>query len=156
LESVVLGGGCRFELETLVHQAAIAKREQHEDLAAMLTPLVFVGCGVWIGVLSLANVRQRAEEIGILRAIGWRSWQIMGLFLGKAVILGLMGAVLGYVTGFAVTSAFAGGALDQSLLFDRQLLIMTLLLAPLLSALASWIPALTAARSDPAVILQGN
>src|SRR5690606_9106862 len=102
------------------------------------------------------NVRQRAEEIGILRAIGWQSWQIMGLFLGKAVILGLMGAVLGYVVGFAVTVAWNGGSLDQNQLFDRQLLLLALILAPLLSALASWIPALTAARNDPAVILQGN
>lgn len=137
-------------------QAALAKLEQHEDLAALLTPLVLLGCGVWIAVLSLANVRQRAEEIGILRAIGWRSWQIMGLFLGKAVILGLVGAVLGYIAGFAVTVAWNGGALDQSQLFDQRLLVATLFMAPLLSALASWIPALTAARNDPAVILQGN
>jgi ABC-type lipoprotein release transport system permease subunit len=137
-------------------QAALDKLRQHEDLAALLAPLVIVGCGAWIGVLSLANVRQRAEEIGILRAIGWRSWQIMKLFLGKAVILGLMGAVLGYVVGFAVTVAFGGSSLDQSQLFNRQLLLMTLLLAPLLSAIASWIPALMAARNDPAVILQGN
>lgn len=137
-------------------EAALAKLEQHEDLAALLTPLVLLGCGVWIAVLSLANVRQRAEEIGILRAIGWRSWQIMGLFLGKAVILGLMGAVIGYACGFAVTVAWNGGSLDQTQLFDRWLLFATLVLAPLLSALASWIPALTAARNDPAVILQGN
>ena len=137
-------------------QAALAKLQQHEDLAAMLTPLILVGSGVWIGLLSLANVRQRSEEIGILRAIGWRSWQIMGLFLGKAVILGLMGAVLGYVAGFAVMVAWNGGSLDQSQLFNGELLMLTLLAAPLLSALASWIPALTAARNDPAVVLQGN
>jgi putative ABC transport system permease protein len=138
------------------HQAALAKREQHEDLAAILTPLVFVACGMWIGFLSLANVRQRAEEIGILRAIGWRSPQIMGLFLGKAVILGLMGAVLGYAVGFAATAAFNGGVLEQTQLFNQWLLLAALLLAPILSAVASWIPALTAARNDPAVILQGN
>ncbi len=135
-------------------QAAVAKLEQHEDLAAMLTPLVFVGCGLWIAVVTLANVRQRAEEIGILRAIGWRSGQIMGLFLGKAVILGLLGAVLGYLAGFAVTAAWNGGHWDQSLLYNRQLLLMTVILAPLLSAVASWLPALSAARNDPAAILQ--
>lgn len=137
-------------------QAAAAKLQQHEDLAALLTPLILLGCGVWIAVLSLANVRQRTEEIGILRAIGWQSWQIMGLFLGKAVILGLVGAILGYMAGFAVTALWNGGALDQTQLFDSRLLLATLLAAPLLSAVASWIPALTAARNDPAVILQGS
>lgn len=138
------------------HQAALAKRRQHEELAAILTPLVFVACGVWIGFLSLANVRQRSEEIGILRAIGWRSWQIMQLLLGKAVILGLIGAVLGYAVGFAFTAAWNGGTYDQTQLFNQWLLAIALVLAPLLSAVASWIPALTAARTDPAVILQGN
>ena len=137
-------------------QAALGKLQQHEDLAAVLTPLVFVACGVWIGVLSLANVRQRAEEIGILRAIGWRSGQIMGLFLGKAMILGLVGAVLGYGAGLAITAAFSGGTWDPSQLFNSGLLVSALLLAPVLSAVASWLPALTAARNDPAVILQGN
>jgi ABC-type lipoprotein release transport system permease subunit len=60
------------------------------------------------------------------------------------------------MAGFAVTAAWNGGALDQSQLFDQRLLLGTLLVAPLLSALASWLPALTAARNDPAVILQGN
>ena len=54
----------------------------------------------------------------------------MGLFLGKAMILGLMGAVLGYGVGFAVTAAFNGGALDQFQLFNSWLLLCVLLLAP--------------------------
>ncbi len=138
------------------HQVALENLKQHEDLASLLTPLVFLGCGVWIAGLSLVNVRQRSEEIGILRAIGWRSRQIMGLFLGKAVILGLVGAILGYVLGFVGIAAWGNGALDQSQLFNQWFLAGTLLLAPLLSAVASWIPALTAAKNDPAIVLQGQ
>lgn len=138
------------------HVAAVTKLQQHESLAKFLTPLIFVASGVWVGFLSLANVRQRSGEIGILRAIGWRSWQIMSLFLVKALILGLVGAVLGYAVGFAVAVSWSGGAFEQNQLFNPMWLVLALVLAPLLSALAAWIPALTAARNDPAVILQGN
>lgn len=140
----------------LNHMAAITKLEQHEALATVLTPLILIACGVWIGFLSLTNVRQRAEEIGILRAIGWRSWQIMALFLVKSVIVGFAGAIIGYAVGFAVAVATSGGIFEQNQLFNPLWLVMVLILAPLLSALATWIPALTAARNDPAVILQGN
>lgn len=140
----------------LNHVAAVTKLEQHEALATVLTPMIFVACGVWIGFLSLTNVRQRAAEIGILRAIGWRASQIMSLFLVKALILGVVGAVLGYAVGFAVAVALSGGVFEQSQLFNPLWLVLALVLAPLLSALATWIPALTAARNDPAVILQGN
>ena len=54
----------------------------------------------------------------------------MGLVLGKALILGVIGAVLGYVAGFAVSVAFHGGAFDQNQLFDRGLLMIALFLAP--------------------------
>ena len=80
----------------------------------------------------------------------------MGLFLGKAAILGLMGAVLGFAVGLAFMVASNGGSFDSSQLYDHRLVLATLLLAPLLSIIASWIPAVTAARNDPAVILQGN
>ena len=39
-------------------------------------------------------------------------------------------------------------------LFDLQLLLTVLAAAPVLSAVASWLPALLAAQQDPAVILR--
>jgi predicted lysophospholipase L1 biosynthesis ABC-type transport system permease subunit len=76
-------------------------RAEREALAAVLVPVVMVGSGVWIGLLALANVRDRRGEIGILRALGLRSRQILLIFLGKAVATGLAGACLGYVAGRA-------------------------------------------------------
>jgi ABC-type lipoprotein release transport system permease subunit len=38
--------------------------------------------------------------------------------------------------------------------FEPRWLLLTVLLAPVLAALASWMPALLAARQDPAVTLQ--
>ena len=48
-------------------------RGEREALAAVLVPVVLVGSGIWIGLLALANVRDRRGEIGLLRALGLRS-----------------------------------------------------------------------------------
>lgn len=41
------------------------------------------------GVLSL-RVLERRREIGVMRAIGASSWQVIRLFVGEGVLLGLI------------------------------------------------------------------
>ncbi len=133
-----------------------ALRAQQERFAAWLAPAVILGAAALIGLLMLANVRERRAEIGILRAIGYSSRQVVTVFLAKAALLGTAGAVLGFISGFAVgltagePSGINGMARE---LFDPRLFFLTLLAAPLLASTASWIPALLAARQDPAAIL---
>ncbi|QDV16581.1 Macrolide export ATP-binding/permease protein MacB [Gimesia panareensis] len=131
--------------------------ERHASFAAILVPLVVLGCGAWIGFLSLENVRRRATEIGILRAIGVRSSQVFGIFIIKALLIGLVGALIGYFVGYwvGVTWGDLPAAVDPSqVLFSGRWLLLSLVFAPLLASLSSWIPALLAARQDPATILQ--
>ncbi|MEA2062133.1 MAG: FtsX-like permease family protein [Gemmatimonadota bacterium] len=132
-------------------------RAERESLAAWLIPLVLIGCAVWIGLLALGNVRQRRGEIGILRAIGLRAGQIFLVFLTKAFMLGVAGAVLGYAAGFMVglvSGELSPGLESAGRLFDPLLLTMVLVFAPLLTVMASYIPALLAARQDPAEVLR--
>ena len=85
--------------------------------------------------------------------------QILLIFLGKAILIGLIGAVVGYAAGFGF--GIAMGTLPDtadvwSQLFAPELLLATLLIAPAIAALASWIPAVLASRQDPAMILQAD
>jgi ABC-type antimicrobial peptide transport system permease subunit len=89
--------------------------------------------------------------------LGLRSGQILLIFLGKAVLLGLFGGVLGYAAGFAMGLAAgeSGSGIGAAWrLFHPGLFFMVVLTAPLLAGLASWVPALVAARIDPAEILR--
>ncbi|MEX0718594.1 MAG: ABC transporter permease [Planctomycetaceae bacterium] len=133
-----------------------AVQNQREAFAAVLVPLVLIGAAAWIGFLALANVRQRASEIGILRAIGFRSAQILAIFLGKALLVGLLGAAIGYAAGFAIALFWGDPPGGAEAVFTLQWLLLAILVAPILSVIASWIPALMAARQDPAVVLQGE
>lgn len=134
-------------------------RGEREALAAILVPVVVVGSGVWLGLLALANVRDRRGEIGILRALGLRSRQILCIFLGKAVVVGVAGAALGYVVGRAIGAAWRespGGPPLTIAFLDARLLVLVLIAAPLLAALASWLPAMIATQQDPAEVLRAE
>ena len=131
-----------------------------EALAAWIIPLVVVGCVVWVGMLALGNARERRGEVGILRAIGLRSRQILAVFLTKAVLVGLAGGAVGYAIGFGVAAAWdareaaGAGVVGLAALFSAGLLAGAVILAPLLTAAASLVPAVLAARQDPAVVLR--
>ncbi|MHC4199766.1 MAG: FtsX-like permease family protein, partial [Planctomycetota bacterium] len=103
------------------------------------------------------NVRERRAEIGILRALGLRSRQILLVFLGKAIMIGLVGAVAGYLAGWIGGALWAGGpegAVSLAALFDPRALVLALVAAPVLSGLAGWLPAVAAAQADPAEVLR--
>lgn len=132
-------------------------RRQQEQFAATLVPVVFTGCLVSIGFLAFANVRERRAEIGILRAIGYRSRQIFALFLGKAAVLGVTGAGAGYLAGSVLGARWgADPATEAGLELDLGLMAIATVAALLLAVLGTWLPALWAARQDPATVLQEN
>ena len=145
-------------------QAIQQKRDSHdrhrreiEGFAAVIVPLVLVGAAVWIALLTYLNVRQRRGEVGILRAIGAKSRQVAWLFLGRALIVGLVGGAVGCAIGLAigaVTGEAPAGEQADLIVLQPLVLLTTLLAAPLLSALASWAPAMSAAWQDPAVVLR--
>lgn len=142
-------------------QLAVAARtdvtDQREAVAGMLVPLMGLACVVWMGLLAYANVKQRSAEIGILRAIGLRSTHILGMFLTKAVLIGLLGAMFGFGLGLVAGTMLSDLGLSResiNTLFSPAWLITSFILAPVMAAIASWLPAFLAATQDPAVVLQ--
>ncbi len=130
-----------------------------ENLAGAVTPLVVLVCALWIGLLAWANVRERRVEIGVLRALGKSSPYIAALFLGRAIVLGLLGGGLGYLLAGLVASQVTGmvqelGGSPISFAPPRELLLWTMLGAPLVCALACYLPTLRAITQDPASVLR--
>jgi len=61
--------------------------------------LVMIGCVLWIGALGMMNARERRHEFGVMRAVGHGSPRILAVFLGRAALLALVGAITGIVAG---------------------------------------------------------
>lgn len=134
------------------HRAGL--RAEQEAFASILVPLVLVACAVSIGVLFLNNVRERRTEIGLLRALGVQSTRILVLFLARALLMGLAGGVIGYGAGFVTGAVWSeGGIQGTAAFFDASALLQVVGLALALAGLASWLPAVSATRQDPADVL---
>lgn len=130
---------------------------QLSGFAALLIPLVLVGSIVWLGVMTLNNVREREGEIGILRALGLSSGSVFILFITRAVLVGLVGALVGYGLGLVAGGLWAENDLalaSNESLFDPALLLIIVLAAPAICAMVGWMAALAAAKQDPAIVLQ--
>ena len=147
----------RAEQRAEVKQSRLEMQQLVETLAAVITPIIVLASAVWVGLLALTNVRERQTEIGILRAIGKGSGTIAALFLGKAVLLGLLGATVGFALGSALAAVLGVhvlGVAAERFTIHYDILLVALLGAPLLSAVASYLPTLSALMQDPAVVLR--
>ncbi|HTC88456.1 MAG TPA: FtsX-like permease family protein, partial [Bryobacteraceae bacterium] len=116
-----------------------------------LLGLGLAALGVY-GVMAYM-VSQRANEIGIRMALGARPSHVIRLVVGQGLRLALAGIVFGIVAGLAVSRLISG------LLFgiDAQDPTTFCTVAATLGAaalLATWLPALVAARIDPVLALR--
>jgi len=63
--------------------------------------------GIGIMNIMIVSLMERTREIGILKALGMRSRTVLLIFLSEAVIVGLMGAVIGIASGWVLANAVA-------------------------------------------------
>ncbi len=123
-------------------------------VALVLLVIIIVVGSFSIGNYMWANVEERRKEIGTLITIGWGRKHIYWLFLSKAIILGLAGGVLGYVTG-TVSAVILGPYLAGIEISPVIGYFWWSIVVAIAIALAgSWYPTYRAARIDPAVIMQ--
>ncbi|MCK4294942.1 MAG: FtsX-like permease family protein [Planctomycetes bacterium] len=141
-----------------IAEARAGQRQMVRNLFAVIMPFTIIACGVWIGVLAIMNVRDRQQEIGIMRALGYGSGPITLLFLGKAALIGLLGAVVGFLLGTALALNFGPDVFkltaEKMIKPEIFLLIVSLIFAPVFAAVSSFIPAMIAVVYDPAVTLR--
>lgn len=86
-----------------------------------LTLSAIAGIALLVGVLGVMNtmytsVLERTREIGILKAVGAKDRDVLGLFLIESGLLGLLGGVLGILLGVGL-SGVAGRLISDSLSF---------------------------------------
>ncbi len=137
---------------------------------AVMTGFSIVILGIAsIGLFNilLMAIYERTQEIGLLGAIGLKPRQIATLFLYEGILIGLIGAVVGIIMGYAITSiigifgidyGFAVDMVDYMALmgsriypaFDFNLTLQRAGLLAVISAIAAFYPAIEASRREPA------
>ena len=125
--------------------------------AAALLALIIGGLSV-VNTMFMA-VAERVREIGLKKAVGATTRNIMGEFLLEATFIGVVGGLVGYGFGATITIVVNGTTPPgQSTLFllTPALTIFAIGFATVLGALAGILPAWRAARLDPVTALRNE
>jgi macrolide transport system ATP-binding/permease protein len=104
--------------------------------------------------IMLVSVTERTHEIGVRMAVGARRSDIMQQFMIEAVLVCLIGGVLGILLSFAAGSMFtllAGGMLTA--IYSWQAAAVAFCCSTLIGMIFGYLPARKAARMDPVISL---
>jgi ABC-type antimicrobial peptide transport system permease subunit len=124
-----------------------------------------------IGIMNImtVSVMERTREIGILKAIGAKSRTVLTMFLSEAVLIGLIGGLIGVFTGYGSSYALASilsnfmqpqqqntiirtpetRGMSINPVFSPQWTIVALIFAVIVCIIFALYPARKAAKLDP-------
>jgi putative ABC transport system permease protein len=115
--------------------------------------LLVAGVGI-VNTMTI-SVMERTREIGILKAIGAKSMDVLFLFLSEAVVTGLFGGLFGAGVGFLLSNLISR-AIDMPASTSINLGLGVVLFAMLTSMLSGVYPAWRAANLNPVEALRSE
>jgi len=136
---------------------AVAVKQVAESEMGMLEKinkfmLALAGITLIVGLFAVINtmvssVNERIKDIGIMRAVGASRNQIIKIFIYEAIIVGIIGGILGYVVGTLLAYAIGPLLLEGSAVtYVPQYFPIALALAILVAIMATIYPAFMATR----------
>ncbi|MEM3597192.1 MAG: FtsX-like permease family protein [Candidatus Bathyarchaeia archaeon] len=78
-----------------------------EFFLAGIAGISLLVAGVGIMNIMIVSLMERTREIGILKALGMKNRTVLAIFLSEAIIIGLLGAVIGIVSGWGLANIVA-------------------------------------------------
>ncbi|HSM38895.1 MAG TPA: FtsX-like permease family protein [Candidatus Limnocylindrales bacterium] len=146
-----------FVVETVADaEQQLARAQAGFSGIAFLFSLVAVAVGAFLVANTLAmTVAERMREIGLLRAAGTTSRQVLGIFLRQGAAIGLVGGIAGLLLGLGVATALIAflrstrAVLVTGIPFNAGAMGLAFVVGAVITLSAAALPALAAARVSP-------
>lgn len=146
-------------------KAAPVARLTHSDanvldmlrsLMLIITIIVLALIMIGVSTTMMAVVTERRNEIGLRKALGADNRSIVGEFLGEAVVLGLVGGIIGAIAGYGLAQVISLNVFHRTVVFQPLVVFATIIVSVAVSTLASLVPVRRAIDIDPALVLRGE
>jgi lipoprotein-releasing system permease protein len=141
---------------------ALLRQQNTITFGAVALTVLVAGFGIANGLI--ASVLEKRRDIGILRALGLTPRGIAGVFMAEGVLVGLLGTLIGLVLAAWMIAVMAStplpgrGGLSTADTFQMlrgpTVYLMSTGFALTVSLIASFFPALRAARYEPVEIIR--
>ncbi len=159
IESTLLHSG--FQATSIRDELKEAQRQENGFLYIIEG---FMGLGLVVGmaavgVIAFRSVVERRQQIGVLRALGYRREMVSLSFMVETAFVVGMGILTGVALGIELTRKLVhdpnqGFSADISFVIPWTIIVPIVILAILVSMLMTWIPARQASRIAPAEALR--
>lgn len=106
---------------------------------------LFIG-GIGVMNIMFVSVKERTKEIGIRKAVGAKSWEILLQFLTEAIIICLAGGVIGVL--FSILTTMGINQIFVAHL-SWQTVTLAIMICTVVGLLFGFLPAYRAAKSEP-------
>ena len=115
-------------------------------IAVAMISLVVGGVGIMN--IMMVSVTERTREIGLRMAVGARPRDIMQQFLLEAVLLCLVGGLIGILIG-RVASQLVSSHFGWPIAVSPEAMVLSVTVAAVIGIIFGWYPAYKASRLDP-------
>ncbi|MEO7766048.1 MAG: ABC transporter permease [Ferruginibacter sp.] len=124
---------------------------QYATLAIALITLI--GAAIGLMNIMLVAVNERTKEIGLIKSLGGKASEVRAQFLWESILISLMGAIVGIVSGILFGNIVAV-ILKTGLVIPWLWILIGVIVCTLVGLLAGIYPAYKAAKLDPIVALR--
>lgn len=154
IEEAVADASARPIWQVAAGEGAVIDRIQM--LLLVVSAAAIAAAAMCVSALMNTTVMERAKEIGLMKALGAAPWEIHLLFIGEAVIVGLIGGAVGLLAGYGVAQA-VGWSVFQSSVEVRPITIPVVLALSVITVLVgSILPSRAIAALLPVEVLHGR
>lgn len=131
--------------------------------AVSITLLIVAGFGIY-NILNML-IYEKMNDIAILKATGFSGGDVMRVFIYQALLIGIMGGIIGLAMGYLVSLGISKAPFETQALptiktfpvnFDGRYYVIGTVFALVTTFFAGFLPARKASKIDPVDIIRGQ
>lgn len=151
--------GYNAESWQTANESAQATKKTRGVMMGSISFIILIVAAFTIYNIINMTVKQKLHDIAILKAQGFASKSVVKIFISEALIIGILGTIGGMMLGALLikilSKVYIGGDMGYfPIQFEPQIMLVGFLVGIVVTAIAGYIPARSAAKVDPISIFR--